>query len=76
MLDLHSVRDEELTSEDLDLMAKLLVQNWTRMNPDRECVILSVPLNDPQECKKILEFYLKIHSGDAYEEYCRQCRIG
>ena len=70
MSDFLDKKIEDLTYKELEKMERMLLQAWNHLDPHSELIIVSVPRNDPEERKRILEHILKVHSGKEYEAYC------
>ena len=55
----------EMRPAETDQVLQLLVRQWERAFPDYALLLTSVPKNDPQEQKRILEFAFRMIDEQA-----------
>ena len=63
-----------LAEEKLEEVERMLIRRWDELNPEREIVIISLPKNDAEIRKKILDQVTKTYTTPEFEEYCKKCR--
>ena len=70
----HSFDEENLTQESIEEVEHMLIRRWKQLYPEWEMVIISLPKNDAQMRKRILEHLTATYTSKEFEAYCEKCR--
>ena len=70
----YNINAEELNWDDMEELERLLIRRWKQLCPEWELVIISLPLNDPNQRKKILDSVKNVYTSDEFERYCIENR--